>query len=215
MNEDRARRSWSPPSRGFVMANEALEQRRRAPWWAVTKTGARQQIVQPEREQQASHRETFVLTNFRPRPVNSNVGFHDLMKLWFVLILFGFVAASAHAQSKRGGVGSICVAPPDRPTTGEKSLANPAGGNAISVYSVQIDKMPVIVASNDRPTKISPISMSRKHLVKIIGDGKTVQSFWFTFNEFKTNDLCLWFKSLYETWSLWDGKEGRGLCRCK
>lgn len=35
--------------------------------------GDAEQIVEPEREQQASHRETFVLTNFRARPVNFTV----------------------------------------------------------------------------------------------------------------------------------------------
>lgn len=152
----------------------------------------------------------------RGGPVNSTVGLHNLMKLSLEsILLLVLLTVSATAQSKSGGTGSICVAPPDRPTTGEKSLANPAGGNPISVYSIQVDKMPVVVASNDRAIRISSISPTRKHLVKIIGDGKTVQSFWFTFKEFKTKDLCLFFNSLYETWSLWDGKEGRATCKCQ
>jgi hypothetical protein len=108
----------------------------------------------------------------------------------------------------------MCIAAPDRPTTGEKSLANPAGGNPISTYAIQVDKMPSVVLSKERAVRIS-LSTGRKHLVKIIGDGKVVQSFWFTFNRFRSNELCLWFNSLYETWSLWEAKEAGTKCKCK
>jgi len=135
------------------------------------------------------------------------------MKFPVGLIMLLLLSVSVHAQSK--ATGSICIAPPDKPTSGEKSLANPAGGNRISSYSIQVDKMSPVVASSNRPVRISSIGTGRKHLVKIMGDGKVVQSFRFNFSTFKTNDLCLFFNSLYETWSLWDGKEGRTICRCK
>lgn len=135
------------------------------------------------------------------------------------LLLLTAQGVAVRAQPRSGHsrplAGSICVAPPDRPTTGEKSLANPAGGNPVSTYSIQVDKMSPVIASSEKPVRIASISTSRKHLVKIIGDGKVVQSFWLNFGKFKTNDLCLFFNSLYETWSLWDGKEGRAICKCK
>jgi len=140
------------------------------------------------------------------------------MKFFIALTVLFLFYASAYAQLKSNhsaGAGSICIAPPGRPTTGEKNLANPAGGNTISTYSIQVDKMSTVVASNDRPVRISSISTMRKHLVKIIGDRKVIQSFWLNFGKFKTRDLCLFFNSLYETWSLWDGKEGRAICTCK
>jgi hypothetical protein len=136
------------------------------------------------------------------------------MKLFLGLLLSLLLGLTIHAQSK-GTVGSICIAPLDRPTSGEKSLANPAGGNPISTYSIQVGKMSPVVASNDRPVRISSIATGRKHLVKIVGDGKVVESFWFSFSQFKAKDLCLFFNSLYQTWSLWDGKEGRAICKCK
>jgi len=136
-----------------------------------------------------------------------------LMKFSFGLIMFLSFGVAVHAQTKTAG--SICIAPTDKPASGEKSLANPSGGNLISTYSIQVDKMSPVVASNERPVRISSIATGRKHLVKIIGDGKVRQSFWFNFSTFKTKDLCLFFNSLYETWSLWDGKEGRAICRCK
>ena len=150
--------------------------------------------------------------------VNSDVGctVYDceaLVKFSVGLIILLSFGVAVHAQSKAAG--SICIAAPDKPTSGEKSLANAAGGNPISTYSIQIDRMSRVVASNDGPVRISSIATGRKHRVKIIGDGKLVQSFWFNFSTFKTKDLCLFFNSLYETWSLWDGKEGRAICRCK
>ena len=141
-----------------------------------------------------------------------------IFKLCRLLILVCLSTGAAHGQSEQGsstGSGSICIAPPDRPTTGEKSLANPAGGNPISIYSIQVDKMAPVVTSNERPVRISSIATSRKHLVKIIGDGKIVASFRLDFKKYKTKELCLFFNSLYETWSLWDGKEGRAICKCK
>jgi hypothetical protein len=140
------------------------------------------------------------------------------MRVYLGLIVLFLLCVSAQAQSKTSqsaSDGSICIAPPNRPTTSDKSLSNPAGGNAIQIYSIQVDKMPPVVATNDKPVRISSISTHRKHLVKIIGDGKVAQSFWLNFSKFKTKDLCLFFNSLYETWSLWDGKEGRAICRCK
>lgn len=125
------------------------------------------------------------------------------------------VRAQSRSSHSKSFAGSVCIAPPDRPTTAKKSLANPAGGNSVSIYSIQVDKMSPVIASNERPVRIASISTSRKHLIKIIGDGKVMQSFWLNFGKFKTNDLCLFFNSLYETWSLWDGKEGRAICSCK
>ena len=135
------------------------------------------------------------------------------MKYFVQLILLLSLAVAVQAQTKASG--SMCIAPTDKPTSGEKTLANPAGGNKVSTYSIQVDKLTPVVVSNDRPVRISSLATSRKHLVKIIGDGKVVQSFWFNFSAFKTKELCLFFNSLYETWSLWDGKEGGAICRCK
>ena len=140
------------------------------------------------------------------------------MKLLLFLVLLCALSGDVGGQSKRVSRdtgGSVCIAPVDRPNRDEKSLANPSGGNTVLSYAIQIDKRDPVIASNDKPIRISSLARNQKHLVKIIGDGKVVESFRFDFKNYKTNDLCLFFKSLYETWSLWDGKEGRAICKCK
>ena len=121
---------------------------------------------------------------------------------------------STQGQTKSAN-GSICVAAPEPPNTGEKGLGNPAGGNRISTYTIQINKLPATVASNAKAVRLGPFSTGRKHLVKIFGDGKLMHSFWFSFGKFRTNELCLWFNSLYETWQLWGVKGAGAKCKCE
>jgi hypothetical protein len=94
------------------------------------------------------------------------------MKVSVGLIMLLSFGVAVHAQSKAAG--SICIAPPDKPTSGEKSLANPAGGNPISTYSIQVDKVSPVVASNDRPVRISSIATGREHLVNTSCNGTKV-----------------------------------------
>jgi hypothetical protein len=110
--------------------------------------------------------------------------------------------------------GSICIATVTPPNSGQKSLANPSGGNRIASYSIQIDKGKPLTTSKDKSINVSGLAVEKRHLVRIFGDGKLVESFWFAFSEFSTNKLCLFFKPLYETWQLWDAKDGGAWCRC-
>jgi hypothetical protein len=128
------------------------------------------------------------------------------------LVILSFVAlASACAQSTEG---SLCVMAVEPPAKGEKSLANPAGGNRIQHYSVKVDDLPAVDAQADRGVALPPLSVADRHLVRIFGDGKQVESFRFRFDDNSTNDLCLVFKSFYETWSVIDCEDAlkRGAC---
>jgi len=119
------------------------------------------------------------------------------------------------AQSLFGGdAGSVCVAPVEKPHAGGKSLANPSGGNRVQSYTVQIDSRPPVQVPVERSVAIGGIALEAKHLIKISGDGKSVASFHFRFSDYTEHDLCLWFRPLYETWSLTPAK-GRGkTCAC-
>lgn len=128
------------------------------------------------------------------------------------------LASVANGQTQTSGakqsLGSICIAAVTPPNSGEKSLANPSGGNSVSSYSVQIDKRKPLTTARDKSLNVSGLEIRKKHLVRITGDGKLKESFWFTFSEYSTTRLCLFFKSLYETWNLWDAKYAGGICRC-
>ena len=125
------------------------------------------------------------------------------------LFLFGSSKIS-NGQAK----GVVCVAPVAAPNSGLKSLSNPAGGNKIQAYAIQIDKLPKLETAKDENIRIGELSLSKLHYVKIFGDGKPVESFRFNFNSFKSSQLCLQSKSLYQTWSLIKVKQAGKSCRC-
>jgi hypothetical protein len=115
--------------------------------------------------------------------------------------------SSGRRVSSSVRTGSVCVSSVPRPASGEASLANPAG-------SIQIDGGQSIQVSSDSGIRIAGLALKRKHLVKIRRDGKLVESFWFTFERLGNDELCLWYKSLYGTWSLWTAKEAGRICDC-
>lgn len=131
--------------------------------------------------------------------------------------VFGFVFLFCLIVPADGqtALGSVCLAPFVAPNNGEKSLANPSGGNRVQNYEVQIDKKAKVKVSNSEKLNIGGLASNKKHLVKIIGDGKVVESFQFGFNESSSKNPCLWFNSLYETWSLWNAKDAGNKCSCK
>jgi hypothetical protein len=118
------------------------------------------------------------------------------------------------ARAARAAHGSVCAGPAERAAEGRKALGNPAGGDPVSVYSVSVGGRPAVPVSGARGAMFSGLSLRKRHLVKIYGDGKLVHSFRFKFSDYADNNLCLWFNSLYESWSLWEAKEGRGKCLC-
>lgn len=125
-------------------------------------------------------------------------------------------AAPAGAQTRRGA-GTVCVAPatllPEG--VGVRSLATPTGEPRARVFKVQIDGRPAVRVSDKAGVKIGGLALGRRHLVRIYGDGKPLESFRFKFSDYSSRELCLWFKSLYETWSLWEAKDGGAKCRCE
>ena len=140
----------------------------------------------------------------------------------FVAIILLIYAIPIQASNRRASInqsgsttGTICIAPPAKPTSGEKSLYNSTGGNEVQVYSFKIDNNAVIKASNEKAVKITGLSLGQKHFVRILGDGKQVASFRFKFEQYNSSELCLWFNALYETWSLWEAKAGGKKCQCK
>ena len=139
----------------------------------------------------------------------------SLKGLLLLLLLWpSTMRGQARSTGAKASSGSVCIATVTPPNSGQKSLANPAGGNRISSYSVQVDKRKPLITSKDKSINISSLAVDGRHVVKIFGDGRPIESFRFTFSEFSTRKLCLWFNALYETWQLWDAKHGGAKCNC-
>jgi hypothetical protein len=111
--------------------------------------------------------------------------------------------------------GQVCIAPADPPAPGQKSLRNPAAGNRVRQYTVQIDSLPPVAVSTQTTQLVKDIPTAGAHWVRIKGDGKPVASFKFKFSDFPSSQLCLFFNELYESWNLWDSKQAKSICKCK
>ena len=111
--------------------------------------------------------------------------------------------------------GTICLAP----TPTEAQVADAETGNRrgyISYdFSVRVDTGEWYAFSRDKPNLIPGIARDGRHLVSVRDGDRVVESFWFRFDKYQTTDLCLWYKPWYQTWSLWDAKNGGKKCRCK
>ena len=134
-----------------------------------------------------------------------------------LLLLLGTLAISntpKHSEPNPDS-GSVCIAAVPKPTSGDISLANPTGGGRAFNYSIQIDKGLITPISNEKAKLVSGLELKGKHLIKIRRDGKVVESFLFSFEKEGSNKLCIWYKPLYETWSIWPAIEGGKKCRCE
>ena len=82
-------------------------------------------------------------------------------------------------------------------------------------FAVQVDDGPIIKTKRESGF-VYPVKNGKdKHLVKVYNEGKVESSFKFSFSQYGANELCMWFKPYYETWSLWKLKDSRHLCDCK
>lgn len=103
-------------------------------------------------------------------------------------------------------VGSICLAP-------IKGDSDPRGYYS-EHFRVRIDDQRWIPMPSATPTLIPEIPLKKEHLVSIRDGDETIESFRFSFEEFESPDLCLWYKPWYRTWSLWNAADGGQKCRC-
>jgi hypothetical protein len=102
------------------------------------------------------------------------------------IVLF-LLAAVSNGQSRRG---TVCVAPnsaekPTRFSSGREY--NPA------TLSLKIDKRPPILWPHNEIVQINELDLNDRHLFTLKSDGKPIQSFWFSFSEFTSTDLCIAF----------------------
>jgi hypothetical protein len=128
-----------------------------------------------------------------------------------IVILLAFVVYS----NDNVEFGTICVGPIPEPNNEEISLANPAGGGRDFNFTIQIDKGEIKTIPFDTTIIFTKLNLETKHLITIRNNNEITESFWFSFSKYKEDKLCLWFKPLYETWSLWELSKSKHICKCK
>lgn len=121
--------------------------------------------------------------------------------------------ATGQTAFQKTETGTVCVSAVPKPNADPLSLGNPAGGDRTFNYKVQIGSQN-ITASTQRSVALKGLVLNKKHFVKILRDDKTVESFHFSFAKAGSAHLCLWYKSLYETWTLSPAKGARDKCNC-
>ncbi|MGA7225117.1 MAG: hypothetical protein WA867_08270 [Candidatus Acidiferrales bacterium] len=102
--------------------------------------------------------------------------------------------------------GTICVAPisAERPTRFLVDY-NPA------TLALRIDKRKAIPWPHVEGTRIEGLDPKQRQLVVITSDGKSIQSFWFRFADYKSERVCLGFDGFPA--ELQAG--GASWCKCK
>ena len=119
-----------------------------------------------------------------------------------ILLIVSFLAlsvtlgAQGHLDSVPQEKGLFCIAAIPKLTSGEKSLANPTGGDQVFGFSVQVDELPLRHISYERSFLIDALDRNGPHWVKIFRGSSLAESFEFTFANRGSNKLCLWFTNL-------------------
>jgi len=103
----------------------------------------------------------------------------------------------------------ICIAPIPVATDGDRSLSNPTGRDKPYSLSVHINDRVIqqgLVASD-----CFEYSNDKNVKVVIKDHDKAIESFFVDPINYQ-NGACIWFKSLYDTWSVWGLKDSKHLC---
>jgi hypothetical protein len=111
------------------------------------------------------------------------------------------------AQAQRG---TICVAPN---SSKPPARISPGGDYNPATLSVKVDNGRLLLWPHKESVIIRDLDLNRRHLVALTSDGKRIQSFWFRFSEYKSNDLCVSFDG-YQGVNLQERKRSPW-CKCK
>ena len=128
----------------------------------------------------------------------------------FAVIFAGFAAPSVAAEP----AGRVCLAAAPTPTPGPKSLDNPTGEFPDATYLIRINGDAPVELSRSEGLWSAPLSVGVRHTVIIARDGEQIESFHFRFKPGEATEICLFMKSLYQTWIL-EPLQGSGAwCSC-
>jgi hypothetical protein len=136
--------------------------------------------------------------------------------IFFVLTMA--VRASGQSAPEKHGLtvgeprelGTVCVLPnPAEPP----ARFSPGGNYNPATLTVRIDKGQQLPWPHKQSVRIENLSLSGRHLIVLMSDGKRIQSLWFRFSDFKEAILCLDFDG-YQGVQLGD-KRTALWCKCK
>lgn len=103
----------------------------------------------------------------------------------------------------------LCVAPIAKSTLGERNLSNPTGRN--SPYELSVHIQGRVISQGRTDSDCFEYSADKNIKVVVKDHGKAVESFFVKPTDYKYG-ACVWFKSLYGTWNVWQLEESRHLC---
>jgi hypothetical protein len=110
--------------------------------------------------------------------------------------------------------GTVCIAPVPTATSGTKSLSNATASSVPYDFAVTINRGKPTIVSHKAPSPIRGLDLAKRHSVQIKQAGRAKAAFSFRFSDHKSNNLCLWFNPLYESWSISPVAVHKRNCRC-
>ena len=110
--------------------------------------------------------------------------------------------------------GTVCIASVPAATSGIKSQSNATASSVPYDFSVTIDSGNPIPTSHSAPALVRSLELTGRHSLQIKQNGLPKTAFSFRFSEYKSNNLCLWFNPLYESWSVAPVALHKRNCRC-
>jgi len=130
--------------------------------------------------------------------------------LCFILALSIFIFVRVAIAQENDGMLKIDPIPANQPWDPKDPSwqRNPTGANPDSIFYIQVDELEPIKISAKDSGLVEHLNVNKKHIIKIVFNGKRIESFWFNFKEYECNKLRLWYKPMYATWSLWPNGEG-------
>jgi hypothetical protein len=135
---------------------------------------------------------------------------------WIICFSFGGESSTHSGNSGPTSIltGKICVAPIPKINPLESYLGSKPRPNARSVFKVTLDSRDSAFVSSDSGALFGRIDTTASHHLKIALNGSPRENFKFDFKKRGSNNLCLFYRKAYGTWSLEPLKWHEKKCGC-
>lgn len=128
----------------------------------------------------------------------------DLVKKLFIILSMYFLSLFAHAEHSE-----ICLAPVAAATSGEPGLSNPTARQNPYHFEVQFGN--ARLQQDTDKTQCITVSSDTRIPVIIRDSGIRKASFYINLPDYP-HGVCVWYKPLYDTWSVWGLDISQHLC---